>query len=59
MRASRDCGAAALKLDRLEKAARGTENLVPFILEAAAAYCTVGEISDRLKLVFGEYRDAT
>ena len=59
VRASRDCGAAVAKLDRLEKAARGTENLVPFILEAAAAYCTVGEISDRLKLVFGEYRDAT
>jgi len=29
---------------------------MPFILEAAQAYATVGEISDRLRLVFGEFR---
>ena len=59
VRASRDGETAANRLDRLEEAARGTDNLVPRVLDAAAAYCTVGEISDRLKLVFGEYRDAT
>jgi methylmalonyl-CoA mutase N-terminal domain/subunit len=59
VRASRDQAAASARLDRLEQAARGTENLMPFIYDAAAAYCTVGEISDRLRLVFGEYREAT
>jgi methylmalonyl-CoA mutase N-terminal domain/subunit len=48
----------AVALDRLERAARGVENLLPVILDAAAAYATVGEISDRLKTVFGEYREA-
>jgi methylmalonyl-CoA mutase N-terminal domain/subunit len=45
-------------LDRLELAARGDENLLPFILAAAEDYATVGEISDRLRAVFGEYREA-
>ena len=43
---------------RLEEAARGTENLVPVIRDAACAYATVGEISDRLRSVFGEYRES-
>jgi methylmalonyl-CoA mutase, N-terminal domain len=30
---------------------------MPVILDAAEAYCTVGEISDRLRRVFGEYRE--
>ena len=34
------------------------DNLMPPILEAAAVYATVGEISDRLRGVFGEYREA-
>ncbi len=46
------------RLERLEGAARGTENLMPAILAAAEAYATVGEISDALRRVFGEYRDA-
>ena len=46
------------KLDRLTDAARGAENLMPSILDAAGAYTTVGEISDRLRSVFGEYREA-
>ena len=58
VRATRDAQAAGSALDRLEQAARGTENLVPLIMDAAAAYCTVGEISDRLRAVFGEYREA-
>lgn len=58
LRSSRDAGLAAAKLDRLERAARGGENLMPFLVEAAAADATVGEISDRLRNVFGEYREA-
>lgn len=47
-----------ITLQRLEEAARGTENLMPRILDCGRAYVTVGEISDRLKKVFGEYREA-
>ena len=55
LRAGRDKGKLEGSLDRLEAAARGEENLMPFILDAAAAYATVGEISGRLRKVFGEY----
>ena len=57
MRNSRDAAATVGALDRLEQAARGVENLLPLILDAAASYATVGEISDRLRTVFGEYRE--
>jgi methylmalonyl-CoA mutase N-terminal domain/subunit len=58
VRASRNQTAVAEKLERLEQAARGDDNLMPRILEAAESYATVGEISDRLRTVFGEYREA-
>jgi methylmalonyl-CoA mutase N-terminal domain/subunit len=58
VRAGRDAGAVEKLLDALERAARGSENLMPAILAACAAHATVGEISDRLRRVFGEYRDA-
>ncbi len=45
------------KLDALEQAARGSENLMPRILDACEAYATVGEISNCLRKVFGEYRE--
>ena len=41
----------------LKRAALGTENLVPTILEAVKVYATLGEISDTLRDVFGEYRE--
>jgi len=41
----------------LKEAAQGTVNLVPPILEAVKAYTTLGEISDTLREVFGEYRE--
>lgn len=58
VRASRNASVAASSLERLEAAARSTDNLMPFIVAAAEAYATVGEISDRLRNVFGEYREA-
>ncbi len=58
LRASRDWAELAARLQDLESAARGTENLIPRILAAAEALGTVGEISDCLRRVFGEYRDA-
>jgi methylmalonyl-CoA mutase N-terminal domain/subunit len=58
VRAGRDTKMVAEHLQKLEQAARGQENLLPLILAAADAYATLGEISDRLKSVFGEYREA-
>jgi methylmalonyl-CoA mutase N-terminal domain/subunit len=43
-------------LDRVGEAARGDENLIPSILAAVEVYATLGEISDRLRDVFGEYK---
>lgn len=39
----------------LRRAAQGTENLMPYILDAVRAYATLGEICDTLRDVFGEY----
>jgi methylmalonyl-CoA mutase N-terminal domain/subunit len=58
LRASRSASAVQERLDAVEQAARRGDNLMPPILAACAARCTVGEISDRLRRVFGEYRDA-
>ncbi|HZT28735.1 MAG TPA: methylmalonyl-CoA mutase family protein [Bryobacteraceae bacterium] len=58
VRATRNPGAVTQSLTRLERAARSSDNLMPLILDAAAAYATVGEISDTLRSVFGEYREA-
>ena len=41
----------------LKKASQGTDNVVPPILDAVKAYATLGEISDTLREVFGEYRE--
>jgi methylmalonyl-CoA mutase N-terminal domain/subunit len=57
VRASRSQTAVTEKLAALERTARSTGNLMPPIVEAAACYATVGEISDRLRMVFGEYRE--
>jgi len=57
VRASRDSVEVASALDALEDAARGTENLMFHIMTASAALATVGEMSDRLRRVFGEYRE--
>ncbi|MFC7441019.1 acyl-CoA mutase large subunit family protein [Laceyella putida] len=43
-------------LERLKQAAAGTENVMPFILDAVKAYATVGEICHTLRGVFGEYK---
>jgi methylmalonyl-CoA mutase N-terminal domain/subunit len=56
LKAKRDGARVAAALAALEKAARGEDNLMPPILEAVRAYATLGEISDVLRKVFGEYR---
>ncbi len=57
VRQRRDTLAAEAALVRLEETARGTENLLPRILDCVEAYVTVGEISGRLRSVWGEYRE--
>ena len=57
LRASRDAGAVETRLSALEAAASSTDNLMPHIMACAEAYATVGEISDRLRQVFGEYHE--
>jgi methylmalonyl-CoA mutase N-terminal domain/subunit len=56
LRATRDAAAAARALDGVERAARGSENLLPRLLEAVRAHATLGEIADRLRAVFGVHR---
>jgi methylmalonyl-CoA mutase N-terminal domain/subunit len=56
LRKRRDSQAAAEAVRAVEAAARASDNLLPKIREAARVYATVGEISDALRRVFGEYR---
>ena len=56
MRAERDPEtAAAAALVAVRDAARGTANLLPSMRTALAAHCTIGEICDALREVFGTY----
>jgi methylmalonyl-CoA mutase N-terminal domain/subunit len=55
VRARRDASATREALGGVEQAARGEDNLVPHIIRAVEASATLGEISDRLRAVFGEY----
>jgi len=56
LRAARDARAAHEALAALESAARGRDNLLPFILTAVKADATLGEVADALRRVFGEHR---
>jgi methylmalonyl-CoA mutase N-terminal domain/subunit len=56
LRERRDNDRVAATLDRLEEAARGTENMLPRILDCVEAYATLGEICGRLREAWGEYR---
>ncbi len=56
VRAERSADAAAKALAHVEATARGDGNLMPTIVDAVRAYCTLGEISDAMRRVFGEYR---
>jgi methylmalonyl-CoA mutase N-terminal domain/subunit len=57
VKARRDAGAVERTLDGLKKGAAGSENTMPLILDCVKAYCTVGEISDALRDVFGTYEE--
>ena len=54
----RDNELASSKLIALKAACEGTENVMPYILEAVKAYCTLGEICGIMREVFGEYQQS-
>jgi len=58
LRARRDGAKTAEALAEIERRARGSENLMPAILNAVEAHATVGEISDALRRAFGEYQES-
>ena len=58
LRARRDSGPWRETLRQVEDAARSAENVMPRIMAAVEAYATVGEISDTLRRVFGEYKES-
>jgi methylmalonyl-CoA mutase N-terminal domain/subunit len=57
VRASRSQDRCGTKLAALEKAARSTDNLVPFVIDAVENHATLGEISNTMRRVFGVYDD--
>ena len=59
VRRTRDAGRVGQALDRLRIASQGTENTMPFILDAVRAYATLGEIIQVMKGVFGTYEEPT
>jgi methylmalonyl-CoA mutase N-terminal domain/subunit len=58
LRAKRDSARTQAALAELQRRAATTENLLPAILNAVEAHATVGEISDALRRVFGEYQES-
>jgi methylmalonyl-CoA mutase N-terminal domain/subunit len=58
LRAKRNSARVQSALAELQRRAATSENLLPAILAAVEAYATVGEISDALRRVFGEYQES-
>lgn len=57
MKRERDAAAVREHLGRVHAACRNGQNLMPVLIDAVQAYCTLGEISDVYREVFGVYRD--
>ena len=56
LKSERDQAKAQALIQRVEAIAKGTENLMPVLIEAVENRVTLGEISDALRRVFGEYK---
>lgn len=56
LRAKRDNAKVQQCLDAITNAAKGTDNLMPLVIDAVENLCTLGEISDTLRKVWGEYK---
>jgi methylmalonyl-CoA mutase N-terminal domain/subunit len=59
VRTRRDARATARALMALEDAARGSMNVMPVLVDCAAVYATIGEMTDVLRKVWGEYEEAS
>jgi len=59
LRETRDAGRVGQALDRLRIACQGSENTMPFIMEAVHSYATLGEMIAVMKGVFGTYEEPT
>ena len=57
LRRERDGEAVTAALGRLEEVARGDANTLPAILDCVESYCTIGEICDVFRGVFGEQEE--
>lgn len=57
LRRERDNNLVRDNLDRLREAARGSENMIPHILECVRAYATEGEMVQTLREIFGKYKE--
>jgi len=57
VKAERSSSEAARTLQELEKAARAKQNVMPALVECCKAYCTVGEMADVFRNVFGEFKE--
>jgi methylmalonyl-CoA mutase N-terminal domain/subunit len=55
LKASRDNKAVQVALQQLSEAAKGSANLMPYMLAAVESYATLGEIANTLRAIFGEY----
>ena len=58
MKAVRDNEAVKAALEKLREAAKGTENLMPYLIDAVKTYATLGEICGVLREEFGEYKQS-
>ena len=57
LKSERDNGKVGQTLDSVRTVARSSGNIMPVMIDAVKSYATVGEISDALRQVFGEYRE--
>jgi methylmalonyl-CoA mutase N-terminal domain/subunit len=56
LKSNRDQQKSTACLQAIKEAATSNTNLMPLVIEAVENYCTLGEISDTLRSVFGEHR---
>ena len=57
IRQTRDGDAATQALERLERAARGKQNVMPLLVDCCRAYCTVGEMAGVFRRTYGEFQE--
>lgn len=56
LKAKRDNAKVTASLEKIKQAAINNTNLMPVVIEAVENYCTLGEISDEIRTIFGEYK---